>query len=296
MKYIGNESTLVKAAFYLMLPGLVAAGLLLIEREFVTAQTKGSGAKQGRSSRPGELQSGPKRQPKATGRQMEPIPYGAAPSGAVRIQPPRGGDVKTMEAELARSPRAVSGNKQPDYDARVAERPNQGGGPQKSKDRQAASAGSHLHLVLRISDTGSVEVLSAVEVSGDAIMSDEPAGDFVYEVRVGEQTVAVQALPDPFEMRSFPGPEGTPQQGHYIERGKKATIVVKVPRMSATSALLNTVAVRLYKIKPSARIDRINPSVLRKLRQDKKVEMRFNVTSSQLGPQIREKVRKLTPQ
>ena len=294
MKYIGNKSILARAALYLMLAGLVAAGLLLIEREFVSAQTQGSGAKQGRSSRYGELQSDPKRQPTATGPQMEPIPYGAAPSGAAKIQPPPSGDIKTMEAELARSPQGVSGNKQPDFDAKVAERPGQGAGPQKGKDRQTPSA-SHLHVVLRISDTGSIEVLSAVEVPGDAIMSDEPVGDFVYEVTVGEQTVAVQALPDPFEMRSF-SPEGTPQQGHNIERAKKATIVVKVPGMSATSARLNTVAVRLYKIKPGARIDKINPSVLQRLREDKKVEMRFNVTSAQLGPQIRAKVRKLSPQ
>jgi hypothetical protein len=296
MKYIGNESTLARAALYLMLLGLVAAALLLIEKEFVSAQTKGSGAKQGRSSRYGELQSDPKPQPKATGRQMEPVPYGAVSSGAARIQPPPSGDTKTMEAELALSPQAVSGNKQPDFNAKVAERPGQGAGPQKGQDRRTPSAASHLHLVLEISDTGSVEVLSAVEVSGDAILSDEPAGDFVYEVRVGERTVAVQALPDPFEMRSFPGPEGTPQQGHNLERAKKATIVVKVPRMTATSALLNTVAVRLYKIKPSAQIDKINTSVLQKLRQDKKLEMRFNITSSQLGPQIREKVRKLPPE
>lgn len=296
MKYIGNKLTVGKAALYLMLLGLVAAGLLVVEREFVSAQTTGSGEKQGRTSRYGELQRDPKRQPKATGRRMEPIPYGAAPSGEPKIQPPPTGDIKTMEAELARPPQAVSGNKQPDLNARVAERPGQGAGPQKAKDQQTPSAASHLHLVLQISDTGSVEVLSAVEVSGDAIMSDEPTGDFVYEVRVGEQTVAVQAFPDPFEMRSFPGSEATPQQGHNIERAKKATIIVKVPRMSATSALLNTVAVRLYKIRPGAQIDKINTSALQKLRQEKKIDMRFNVTSSQLGPQIRQKVRKLSPQ
>lgn len=294
MKYIGNDSILARAVLYLMLPGLAAAGLLLIEKGF--AQTKGSGAGQGRNSRYGELQRDPKRQDKATGRQMGPVPYGADPTGAATIQRPPSGDIKTMEAELARSPQAVSGNKQADFDARVAEKPGQGAGPQKGKGGQTPSAESHLHLVLRISDTGSVEVLSAVEVPGKAVVSDEPTGDFVYEVRVGQQTVAVQALPDPFEMRSFAGPEGTPQQGHNIERAKNATIAVKVPRMSATSAGLDTIAVRLYKVKPSAPIDKINTSVLQTLRKDNKLEMRFDVTSSQLGPQIRKKVRKLPPQ
>jgi hypothetical protein len=241
-------------------------------------------AEKGRTSAPGELQRNPKELT------MDPVGSGTAV--------PASAEANEMERELARPPGVLSLNSQPDVDPDQAANPPQGTGQQKRTavaGQPAPSVEAHLHLVLRISESGGVEVLSATEVPGQAVVSDVAIGNFVYEVMSDKGTLAVESMQDPFELRSFPGAPGTPRQGHHIERTTTATIVVKVPHVNLASATLDKIQVRVFSIGPGAPIEQINPNVLQRLQREGRLDLRINLTGVQLAAQVREKGRVLVP-
>jgi hypothetical protein len=288
MKRKECQSRLTKTASHCMLTALVGVGLLLCQMPSLCAQTTSPGTGQEKQSKPGELQHNPKPQRLSRGPRMDP----ARPLAAMPVS----GKIEKMEEQLAHPLEVGPGNKQPNVDLAQAANPPQGGGEQQKRPSPGASpAKSHLHLVLRITESGPAEVVSATEVPGEAVLSDAPTSSFVYEVTSNGRTLAAQALPDPFEIRSFP-PLDTPQQGHHIERAKTATIIVKVPQTSLASATLDKMTVRLYKVKPGAPIEKVNPAVLKKLRQENRLETRLVIPASTLGPAIRQKGLQLAPQ
>lgn len=267
---------------------LLNAPMLVLACGLVSFQTPSfgqattPGAEKGRTSAPGELQRNPKELT------MDPV-------GSRTAVPP---EANEMEKELARPPGVRSLNIQPDVDPDQAANPPQGTGEQKRTTvaaRAAPSGEAHLHLVLRIGESGGVEVLSATEVPGPAVVSDVAIGNFVYEVTSDKGTLAVESMQDPFELRSFPGAPGTPRQGHHIERTTTATIVVKVPNVNLASATLDKIQVRVFSIRPSAPIEQINPDVLQRLEREGRLDLRINLTGEQLATQVREKGRALVP-
>lgn len=284
MKTITKRLRLVKAVLNPKWTALAATALLSMQMTFLSAQTTGPGTGQGRNSRAGELQRNPKPETRA-GASMDdnrpPVQFTIA------------GKVQKMEALLGKPLQTPAGNKQPALNLRA---PLVSQLRQQRATRTAPSQQSYLHLVLKLTEGGGAEVLSAAEVSGEAVISDEPTGDYVYEVTTNNQTLATQAVQDPFEMRSFSGPEGTAQQGHHIERAKTATIVVKVPKMNLESAGLTNLAVRLYRIKPGAPIAKINTASVARLKQENRLETLIDVVKGKLAPQIRQKGTRIVAQ
>jgi hypothetical protein len=264
--------------------------MLVLACGLVSFQTQSFGqptapeAEKGRTSAPGELQGNPKELT------MDPV--------GTRAAVPAGPEANEMERQLARPPGVPSLNSQPDVDPGQAANPPQGTGEQKRTavaDQPAPSVEAHLHLVLRIGESGGAEVLSATEVPGKAVVSDVAIGNFVYEVKSDRGTLAVESMQDPFELRSFPGAPGTPRQGHHIERTTTATIVVKVPDVNLASATLDRIQVRVFSIRPGAPIEQINPDVLQRLEREGRLDLRTNFAGAQLAAQVREKGRALVP-
>lgn len=282
-----SKLDITKAVRRILIMAFGVAVLLSLQITMVFAQTMG-GSGQGRNSRPGELQRNPKPGRQTNAPQMNPT----RPPAAASIS----GKIEKMEDALAQSQPTAAGDKQQAVDMARAANPSQGSGEQQKRSEPGAPSGSHLRLILRMTEGGGTEVLHATEVAGEAVISDEPAGTFVYEVTGSGQTLAVQAIPDPFEMRSFSGPPGSPTQGHHIERGRTATVVVDVPKMNLVSAVESNIAVKVYKIRPGALIDKINPAMLQKLKQENRLEIRVDLPASTLAPEIRQKGRKLGSQ
>jgi hypothetical protein len=254
----------------------------------LSAQTTGPGTDQGKVSKPGEVQSAPREKAKETGPTMKPD--GPLP-------PPPAGKTEKMEDQLKTPPRVSPGETQTKVDAKKAENPARGGGAQRrGAATEAPAPGSHLHLVLRLKQDGDPEVVSAVEVPGELVTSDVPAGDFVYEVTSNGQPLAVQAVPDPFEMRSFPGPQGSPIQGHHFDRAKTANVVVKVPQTDLARINRGKFAVSFYKIKPGQAIERLTPDGFQRMKRDQRLEAHSAITTERLTPAIQQQGRKLIAQ
>ncbi|MGH9713334.1 MAG: hypothetical protein ACRD5M_08550 [Candidatus Acidiferrales bacterium] len=243
---------------------------------------------EGRLSKPGEMQVGAKT--------VE------APSSAPKMEPERPleavpvmGKIEKMEERLARGPVVAEGLKQKPVEAGRAMEPFQGKGQQVRKEVAgvaAESTQSHLRLVLRVTEGGTSEVVSATEIPGPAVLSDLPTGNFLSEIVRGGQTVAVQAIPDPFEIHSFNGPPGTPEEKHHFERVKTATILVDLPD-TGLATNLEGYSVRFYKLKPGPNLERVNPETFQKLKQENRLEMQFDLPGAQLAPDVRLKGKKL---
>ncbi len=270
--------------------GFVAAGLLALHAAMLFSQTGGP-AGQERKSRPGEIQKNRTTEAPSTAPRM---------STKVALPPVRiSGNVEKMEEALDRGVAIPTGDKQEPVDATMAANPTHGKGEQKRKVQPGeapviAEPETHLRLVLQITEQGASEVVGATELPGAAPTSETPTGNFLVEVTGSAGTMAVQTLPeDPFELRSFPGPEGSPYKGHHIERAKTARLIVDIPKVGLTSPNLEGIGIKLYKIKPGAPLEKINPAELQRLGRENRLEMMLAIPSGVLAPQIRERGRKL---
>lgn len=174
----------------------------------------------------------------------------------------------------------------------------QGGkGEQQGRvSNRTATNGSHLQLMLRVNADGETEVLKAAELPGEAPVSDVPTGNFAYEVLDGNEALAVEATVDPFEQRSFSGPDESDTHGHSIGRVESAIITIKVPKATLSNAKLDNLAVRFYRIKPEVDLQQINVAALQQLKQADQVEDVINIEVGKLAPQIRAKGRKISLQ
>lgn len=272
-----QRSAIARPALLLTVGALAVAGVQLPS---LLAQQSGGPRPAGRQSQGVQDQTGavaerPSGAP-MPGEPGKPVP----PIQAVPI----GGKVLKMEDTLKALPPVTPGE-QPTLAAATNLKAS-GGGGQKDPKAVRVAGGKHLHVVLRVTEAGGSEVVSAVEVPGPAPLTGEPAGDFVYVVSEDSKTVVAQALPDPFEMRSF-SIGGSPA-GHHFSRAKEATVVVKVPQRTLDSPL-EKLSVTLLRIKPGAPIERIDAQTIGRLKQANRLQTVVSVPAAKLAPQIRQK-------
>ena len=236
------------------------------------AQSGGPGEGQGRNSHPGELQS-------------DPLPETLPGSGSMGEPDPQEG---IGGATMNEKPRRGRGKSMPPVDAIDRQAP----GGQSELLPEAPPEGSHLHLRLLITAEGEAKILWATEVPGDVALSDDTAGDLVYEVARGDELLAVQALPDPFEQRSIPLP-GSEIAEHHSGRATSAAIVVKVPRSSLEDPGLDSLSLRLYEMGPGEAVERLDGETLDRLRREGRLRLKLELAGDVLSAQIRKRGRRL---
>lgn len=218
----------------------------------------------------------------------KPWTFSAAPAmDAARpaAAQPVHGQLKLMNAAVA-APR--TGTFQEPVNSLQARAPAKGSGPQLGR-RIEAPASTHLHLVLRVTEAGTAEVVSATELPGSPPAPAESTGEYVYEVSSGGQTLAVGSMIDPFETRSFPSKESGRPQVHMIGRAAEATVVAQVPDMNLGSAALRDMTFTLFKVKEGYQLSRLDAAALRDLKQQGKLERRIE---GSVGNQVMAKGRK----
>jgi len=235
-----------------------------------------------------------------TGRNVPPVVENAKlPKMTDRAPRPRqiGGKTLVMPAEpkpdTARTGRmpafdakAVSGRtarpvkQRPDMEARkaVTETPKKDG---------------YVRLQLRVAG-GDVSVVGATAVPGPLVDRPKLHGDLAYEVTLGSKRVAVGSAPDVGVRRSFPNPDGPPeQQGHFISEAPSYEIPVRMPASEVSLAALPRVQIKLYRIKedlPPAEIQPgpIGPQFERELREVATVKgLKLDTLSAPIQAQLK---------
>jgi hypothetical protein len=172
--------------------------------------------------------------------------------GAVRLMPdepkPDRGTQKRMSPFDARRSRPPAARRiVPDQEERrpVAEQPE-----------------GYVRLRLRVED-GELTVVGAKAVEGPFVERNKLFGDLAYEVTLAGKRVSAEAVPDVGVMRSFPHPEGTPeQQGHFIAPATSYEINVRVPKAQVSMAALPRLEIALYRIKEEVPSDRVGAAPL----------------------------------
>ena len=237
--------------------------------------------------------------------EVQPDPKKTAPSRASAMNPERkpaptlvNGKAVRMEDALKTPPRSLEGKRQPKLDLAKAEDPTKGKGLQEKKKTEATPEERHLQLLLRLNAAGGAEVVSAQEVSGPAPDTNGFAGQWLYAVFSGDKAIATRGIPDPFEMRSFAPPEGSPieGQGHHAEQAKTALVPVAVPAVGLSSPEIAKLSLQFYKIKTGPPVFHVDPELFQKLKRDERLELQNRVPAESLSHQIRLKALKREPQ
>ena len=180
------------------------------------------------------------------------------------------------------------------------------GGVQSSEGQQVAGLkqdtvvvegedkkGSHLHLVLEISKDGSsTKVISAVRLAGAPLLSDQALGDNIYKMELNGKAVAVTAVPDPFQMRSYAS-EDDPEAGHFIDSAKTGIIVMKVAEGDKVLAQINRLQLRAYKLKPGAEVYQMDLNVMKKLGDSNRLSAQGKATRLKFDSKQQQQLKKI---
>ncbi|MEN9308728.1 MAG: hypothetical protein RL173_2660 [Fibrobacterota bacterium] len=149
------------------------------------------------------------------------------------------------------------------------------------------SGRSHLLCTFRITKSGKATLVRAAEVEGEPVLPETSAGPLVYEVNNGAGLVSTEGLPDPFEMRATPGPAGSGITGHHFEHTDEAELIVKIPGTKLADANLGQLSVNFYQYDGGDHVEKLDASLLRRLKANYKLRALGDVPARVLGNEIK---------
>jgi hypothetical protein len=126
----------------------------------------------------------------------------------------------------------------------------------------AANDQGYVRLHLQMAD-GELSLVGAKAVDGPLAPHGDLDGSLAWEAVLGDRRLAAGAIQDAGVRRSFPDPDGPPeQQGHHIEEAPSYDVVVRVPAGELSLSSLPRLAVRLYRVKEPVARTRVQPAPL----------------------------------
>lgn len=119
----------------------------------------------------------------------------------------------------------------------------------------------YVRLRMRVHN-GDMTVVGAKAVEGPLVES-KLQGDLAYEVTVGQKRVAVGAIPDAGEKRSFPHPTSRKAElrGHHVTPLDTYEVNVRVPKEEVSAAALPRLEVALYRVKKELPVEAATAAV-----------------------------------
>lgn len=181
------------------------------------------------------------------------------------------GPKKTQKAPRSATRAAKGGKpamgevKRPRAPAKPAERSDQ---VPPRRRRAAGSAGGggageqYIRLRVRVS-RDRLTVLDSHLVDGPLSQTPGFATANAYEVSIGDRLLHAGALPDLGMQRSFPNPDGPPeQQGHHVTERPVYEFTARVPAHEVTPETIASIAIRLHRVKEEARATRLGSEPL----------------------------------
>jgi hypothetical protein len=186
------------------------------------------------------------------------IPKYRGPSKTDKMPKPgkrrRADQVKSsFDAAKVRRPRKAS--KEVDFGDQQPRRPRAGG-------RSSAGPEQYVRLRVRMKE-GRLSIVESHLVDGPLGQATGfPAGN-AYEVTLGDRLLHAGALPDLGVQRSFPNPQGPPEQhGHFLTERSVYEFMARVPADEVTPDTIGNIAVRLHRVKQEASVDRLGDAPL----------------------------------
>ncbi len=159
---------------------------------------------------------------------------------------------------------------------------------ERTDDVEIRGAEVHLQLVLQVTNDGNVELISASELAGPALVSDAPKGDHLLEVSRGDQILSVEAIYGLFEARSFGGPPED-DASHHVESQASAVVKIKLPGIALESSDLADTVFRLHRILPGTPVSVINSETMSALKGQDRLETIIELPLGVFEDEIRER-------
>jgi hypothetical protein len=115
----------------------------------------------------------------------------------------------------------------------------------------AAAATEEGYVRLQVRVVGDeITVVGAKSVEGPLAEPARLQGPLAYEVTLGGKRLAAGSVPDMGERRSFPNPDGPPEQrGHFISHVGAYELAVRIPKASLSAGSLPRVGISLLRLK-----------------------------------------------
>jgi len=108
-----------------------------------------------------------------------------------------------------------------------------------------------------------LSIIDSHLVDGPLAQAQGFAPGNAYEITIGDRLLHSGALPDLGVQRSFPNPNGPPEQkGHHITVNPISEFMARVPAHEVSRETIDRIAVRLYRVKEEARADRLGSAPL----------------------------------
>ncbi len=134
--------------------------------------------------------------------------------------------------------------------------------PRRGRGAGGSDGEQYVRLRMRLSN-GRLSVVDSHLVDGPLGQATGFAGSNAYEVTLGDRLLHAGALPDLGVQRSFPNPQGPPDQhGHYLTERSVYEFTARLPVAELTPDTIGEIAVRLHRVKEEARADRIGEAPL----------------------------------
>jgi hypothetical protein len=144
--------------------------------------------------------------------------------------------------------------------------------PQQAATTRAAPSETYIRLRVRV-DQGHMTVVDSREVEGPLAEPTMLHGSYAYEVTLGPRRIHAESIPDLGVSRSFPNPQGPPeQQGHHITEHASYEFNVRIPRTELSAATLSEAEIVLYRVKepgqtPPLAVGSLSANLDRELRE-----------------------------
>ncbi|WP_157591826.1 hypothetical protein [Solirubrobacter soli] len=185
-----------------------------------------------------------------------------------RVEAPAAEHIPSYEGQsktaVAAAPEGASRVKAPFK----AQGPDAAGGELRLGDQQAKGSGGdqgaagqdeqYIRMRVRVRE-GELSIVDSHLVSGPlGQVTGFPAGN-AYEVTLDDRLLHAGALPDLGLQRSFPNPEGPPEQHghHFAERGVY-DFMARVPAAEVTPETLDRIVVRLHRVKEATSAEQLS--------------------------------------
>jgi hypothetical protein len=118
--------------------------------------------------------------------------------------------------------------------------------------KSAKPSEGYIRLRVRV-ENGKMSVVDSHDVEGPLIESEGVHAGYAYEVSVGSKRLHSGSIPDLSVVRSFPNPEGPPEErGHHITELSTYDFHVRVPRKKISASMLPKTEIALYRVKEPA--------------------------------------------
>lgn len=147
---------------------------------------------------------------------------------------------------------------------------------------------SYLNVVIDLKKDGSFKIVKATRIFGEVILKDFQTSDFIYEASSSGMILAVAFFPeDPFLLRALGDPQSAKES---TMKANSTVIVINIPLGRESLSVIETLRLRIFKLRPGTSVSKIDPSVFAELKAQKNLVLISDLPAKTFGRFVSKKL------